>query len=331
LLCACGGGGGSSSSTAPVANLSAAQQSYESFALAGNGGLHFLRGSLDFSTSTGTSVLNPASSFFFTQNSSLAQSPAVAGPQLLTVNTSTVAPALAVPTLSGDRYLVGGSVIVEAVPAQVRVSYNGSDVEETDLASDGKTATMTLLGTSYTTVPLSGAISSSPSELFSGSALGIISNAINGTSLYNQQASWQAGAAYMKVVRQVVGDTVLVGDCTTPDTTGANVTPCATTASTLEGFFPHTSVADNTTYNLSDGQIVTLARTRAWVANVVSNSAPTPQYRVYFQNNAQIFSAALIKDGTPLEIDPLGSTTPQNFYIFLNSAAVQSVASAITF
>jgi len=114
-----------------------------------------------------------------------------------------------------------------------------------------------------------------------------------------------------------------------PHTTGSNVTPCATTASTLEAFFPHTSITDNTTYNLSDGQIVTLARTRAWVANVVSNSA-TPQYRVYFQNNGQIFSADLIKDGTTLGIYPLGSTTPQNFYIFLNSAAVQSVASAIT-
>jgi hypothetical protein len=42
-------------------------------------------------------------------------------------------------------------------------------------------------------------------------------------------------------------------------------------------------------------------------------------------------SADFIKDGTTLGTYPLGSTTPQNFYIFLNSAAVQSVASAITF
>lgn len=328
-LSACGGGSGSSST--PVANLSAAQQSYESFTLAKNGGAHFLSGSLEFSTSsTGTPVLNTAASFFFTRDSSLAQSPAVAGPLLLTAGTSTIAPTLAVPTLAGQRYLVGGSVVVEAVPAQIQVSYSGSNVEETDLASDGKTVTMTLLGTSYTTVPLSGAISNSPSELFNGSALGIITNTIDGTSLYSQQASWQAGAAYLKEVRQVVGDTVLVGDCTMPNTTGPNVTPCATTASTLESFFPHTSVADNTTYNLSDGQIVTLAGTRAWVANVASNSATT-QYQVYFQNNGQIFSADLIKDGTTLGIYPSGSTAPQNFYIFLNSAAVKSVASAVTF
>ena len=329
-LCACGGGGGSDSSTTPAANLSAEQQSYESFVLAKNGGQHYVDGTLGFSTSsTGATTVNTATSHFFTENSSLAQSPAAAGPQMLTTGKSTIDPALAVPTQTGQRYLVSGRVVVEAVPAQVRVSYNGSNVEETELASDGQTATMTLLGTSYTIVPLSGAISNSPPELFSGSALGVMTNTINGISLYNQQVSWQAGAAYMKVVRQVVGDTVVVGDCATPNTTGSNVTPCATTASQLEAFFPHASISDNKTYNLSDGQIVTLAGTRAWVANV-AQSAATTQYRVYFQNNGQIFSGVVIKDGTPLALST-GTATPQNFFIFLNNAAVQSVASAITF
>ncbi|ACD19118.1 hypothetical protein [Paraburkholderia phytofirmans] len=329
LLCACGGG--SSPSSAPAANLSAAQQNYENFTLASNGGQHFVTGLLSFSTSSGGApTLNTATSYFFTRDSSLAQSPAVAGPQRLTTGTSTIDPALGVPAAAGQRYLVNGSVVVEAIPAQVQVSYSGANVEETDLASDGKTVTMTLRGTSYTTVPLSGAISNSPSELFNGSALGIVTNTINGNSLYNRQASWQTGAAYLKVVREVVGDTVVAGDCALPNTTGPNLTPCVTTASTLEGFFPHTSSADNTTYNLSDGQIVTLAGTRAWVANVASNSATT-QYRVYFQNNGQIFSGDLIKDATTLGTYPLGSSTPQNFYIFLNSVAVQSVKSAITF
>ena len=330
-LSACGGGSGSNSSSTPAANLSAAQQSYESFTLAKNGGQHYLSGSLSFSTSsTGVPSMDTAASFFFSHDSSLAQSPAVAGSQLLTTGTSTLARTLTVPTQAGQRYLVSGSVVVAAIPAQVQVSYSGSNVEETELASDGKTVAMTYLGTSYTTVPLSGAISNSPSELFSGSALGIITNTIDGISVYNQQANWQTGSAYMKAVRQVVGDTVLVGDCAQPNTTGPNVTPCATTASTLEGFFPHTSITDNKTYNLSDGQIVTLAGARAWVANVASNFATT-EYRVYFQNNGQIFSADLMKDGRTFEIYPLGSTTPQSFSIFLNSAAVQSVMSAITF
>jgi hypothetical protein len=325
LLAACGGGGDSNSSTTPVANLSAAQQDYESFALAQNGGLHFLRGTLSFSTSSSGALTVSPSSFFYTMDSSLAKSPALAGPQLLTTGSSTVDQKLAVPAQTGQRYLVGASVVVEAVPAQVQVSYSGANIQETDLASDGKTVTMTLLGTSYTTVPLSGAISNSPSELFDGSALGLITNTVNGTSLYNKQASWQTGAAYLKAVRQVVGDTVLVGDCAAPDTTGPNVTPCVSTAPILESFFPHTSAADGSTYNLSDGQIVTLAGTRAWVANTALNTA-TPEYRVYYQSNGQIFSGVLIKDGTPL-----APITSQDFYIFLNSAAVQSVAAAITF
>ena len=325
LLAACGGSGDGNSSPTPVANLSAAQQSYESFALAQNGGQHFLRGALSFSvSSTGALTVTP-SSFFFTNDSSLAKSPAVAGPQLMTTGSSTVDQKLAVPTQTGQRYLIGGAVVAEGVPAQVQVSYSGANVQETNLASDGKTVTITLLGTSYTTVPLSGAISTSPSELFNGSALGVITDTVNGTSLYNNQASWQTGAAYLKAVRQVVGDTVLVGDCATPNTTGPNVTPCVATAPVLESFFPHTSATDQKTYNLSDGQIVTLAGTRAWVANTASSTA-TPQYRVYYQNNGQIFSAVLIKDGTPL-----ASTTTENAYIFLNSAAVQSVAAAITF
>jgi hypothetical protein len=325
LLTACGGGGNDNSSSAPVANLSAAQQSYESFALAQNGGQHFLRASLSFSVSSTGALTATPGSFFFTNDSSLAKSPAVAGPQIMTTGSSTVDQKLAVPTQTGQRYLVAGAVVVEGVPAQVQVSYSGANVQEADLASDGKTVTMTLLGTSYTTVPLSGAMSTSPSELFNGSALGVVTNTINGTSLYNEQASWQTGAAYLKAVRQVVGDTVLVGDCAAPDTAGPNVTPCVATAATLESFFPHTSVTDQKTYNLSDGQIVTLAGARAWVANTASSTA-TPQYRVYYQNNGQIFSADLIKDGTPL-----ASTTTENAYIFLNSAAVQSVAAAISF
>lgn len=330
LLSACGGGGGSSSS-ASTANLSAVQQSYESFALAKNGGQHFLRGQVGFSvSSTGTVGVDTSTSFFFSDDSSLTQSPAVAGPQLLTTGTSTLVPSLAVPAQGAQRYLVAGSVVAAGTPAQVRISYSGTNVEETYLAADGNTAVQTFLGTSYTTVPLSGAISAAPSELFNSSALGLITNTFNGSSLYNKQASWQAGAAYMKAVRQFVGDTVLAGDCAAPNTTGPNVTPCATTASTLEAFFPHTSAGDNKTYNLSDGQIVTLAGARAWVANVASNAA-TSQYTVYFQNNGQIFSGSLVKDGTTLGIIPPGGTAPQNFYIFLNRAAVQSVESALTF
>ncbi|SMG46267.1 hypothetical protein SAMN06265784_104528 [Paraburkholderia susongensis] len=249
---------------------------------------------------------------------------------MLTAGSSTLDPALPVPALVGDRYLVNGAVVVSAVPAQVQVSYNGPNVQETDFAADGKTPVMTLLGTDYTVVPLSGAIGNSPTELFAGSALGVLTNTINGASLYNTQMSWQPGAAYAKVTRQVVGDTVLANDCSAPSTTGTNVTPCSTTVSTLEAFFPYASTVDNKTYNLSDGQIVTLAGTRAWVSNTAL-SAATTQYRVFYQANGQIDSATVIRNGTTLAITNTGNATPQNFYIFLNSAAVQTIKAAITF
>lgn len=178
--------------------------------------------------------------------------------------------------------------------------------------------------------PLSGLLSSAPSELVTDNNFGLLTSTINGQSLYNQQASWQAGSAYMKVVRQVVGNTVGVGDCVAPETTGTNITPCSTTVSTLENFFPYASALDGTTYQLADGQITTLAGVRAWVANTALSTA-TPEYRVFYQSNGGIYAGYLIKDGTPLQIAPSGGATPTNFYIFLNSAALQSIKSAVNF
>ncbi|QGZ65995.1 hypothetical protein FAZ98_29695 [Paraburkholderia acidisoli] len=330
LMAACGGGG-SSSTPAASANLSATQQAYERVALAQNGGQHLLNASLAISTSsTSTISVNPANSYLFTTNESLPQSPASAGPQMMTIGTSTVDPKLSVPTQTAPRFLVNGAVVVEALPQKIQVSYNGANIQSTLYAQDGTTAVETLLVTQYVSVPLTGTIASSPSELASGSAFGVLTNTFNGASLYNTSATWQSGAAYAKATRQFVGDTVEVGDCATPATTGASVTACATTATTLEGFFPHTSASDDKTYNLADGQIVTLAGTRAWVATAARNS-PTTEYRVYYQSNGQIFSAVLVRDGTPSQIDSLGTNTPQNFEIYLNQAAVQSLTNAIAF
>ncbi|HEX7911050.1 MAG TPA: hypothetical protein VF534_23580, partial [Paraburkholderia sp.] len=266
LLSACGGGGSSgSASTASTANLSAAQQSYESVALAANGGFHYLNANLAVGTSsTGALTVSPTS-VFFTNDSSIAQSPA-AGAQPLTVGYTSVSAALKVPTLAVPRRLVNGAVYSDAFPPQVRVSYVGSNIQEDYLAADGKTVTETLLGTSYTVVPLIGLISSSPTELFSNSPLGVLTNTFNGQSLYNKQANWQTGAGYVKVVRHVVGDTVTTSDCLAPVTTGTTPTPCSTAVSTLENFFPYLSTTDGKTYQITDGQIVTLAGMRAWVS-----------------------------------------------------------------
>jgi hypothetical protein len=330
----CGGGGSSSSPNSLFngsggSNLSAVQQAYESFALASNGGFHFLVGSLDFTTSTGGAVSISPTSYFYSENSSIPASPAN-GTQALTVSSTAVASTLAVPSLTPSRYLVNGSVVIRPVPDQVQVSYSGSNVQENYLAVDGQTVVESFLGTSYTSVPLTGTISGSPSEFISDSNFGLLTNSINGQSLYNLQASWQPGSAYMKVVRQVVGNTVGATDCIAPATTGTSVTPCTTSISTLENFFPYASTQDGTTYQLAGGQITTVAGVRAWVSNTAT-SAATPTYRVYYQANGAIYSGYLIKDGTPLQILPPGATTPINFYIFLNSAALQSVKSALNF
>ncbi|WP_241016526.1 hypothetical protein [Paraburkholderia sp. Ac-20336] len=331
LLSACGGGSsGNSGSAASTSNLSDAQKSYESFALASNGGLHYVDGSLSFSTSsTGAVSVNPSSSFFFTADSSIPQSPS-SGPQPLTAGTTSLASTLKVPTISNGRFVVNGAIYVAAVPAQARVSYAGSNVQEDYLAADGSTVVRTLLGTSYTAVSLSGLISASPSELFTNSALGLLTNTINGQTLYNQQTSWQTGSAYIKVVRHAVGDELFTNDCVAPATTGNNPTPCSATISTLENFFPYASATDGKSYQLADGQIVTLAGVRAWVSNATIGSTGS-DYRVYYQYNGGIYTGYFLKDGTTLQLVPLGGGTPQENYYFLNNAAMQSIKSALNF
>jgi len=348
----CGGGGSSNSvDNTSTPALSETQKNYESMALSTNGGMHYLSGNLVFSTAPisalpvlptglhtvttpapvagpGPTVLSP-SSFFVTYDSSIPQT-AISAPQPISETYTSIASRLAIPALSeGNRYLLNGVVYTAASPTQAIVSYTGSNVLNSILATDGKTVVHSLLGISYTPVGLSGLIANSPTELFTNSSLGIITNTINGMSLYNKQTSWQSGSAYLKVVRQTVGDTVTAGDCLNPITVGSNVTPCSTTISTLEGFFPHTSTSDGVTYQIGDGQIVTLAGVRAWVASKPLGASAV-QYRIYYQSNSNIYRAVLTRDGAPLQ-QQYGGQAPQNFYIFLNSAALQSIKAAINF
>lgn len=330
LLSACGGGSSSDSgSTASTASLSDAQKNYESFSLASNGGLHYLIASLALSpSSTGALTVSPGSTFY-TEDSSIPQSPPN-DRQPLTVTTTSLSPALKAPANSDGRLLVNGAIYSGAVPPQARVSYVGANVREDYFASNGNTVIRTSLGSRYTVVPLSGLISGAPSELFTHSALGTLTNTVNGQSLYNQQATWQTGAANVKVVRQTVGDELYTYDCTAPATTGNSPTPCSATTSTLESFFPFTSTADGKTYQLSGGQIITVQGVRAWVSNTVLGDATT-DYRVYYQFNGGIYAGYPIKDGTTLQIKPLGGGNPQDNYYFLNNVATQSIRSAISF
>lgn len=330
LLSACGGGSsGNSGSTASTASLSDAQKSYESVALATNGGMHFLVASLGVSvSSTGTLTVGP-NSRFYTEDLSTAQSPAN-GVQPVTASYTSVSATLKLPTFAASRLLANGTIYDTAIPPLSRVSYSGQSVQQDFLSADGKTVLRTLVGDSYTVVPLTGLISASPAELFTNSAVGTLTNTFNGQSLYNKQANWQTGAAYVKVVRHTVGDELYTYDCTGAVTTATIPTPCSATVPTLESFFPYSSTTDGKTYQLSDGQIVSLAGVRAWVSNTVLGGATT-DYRVYYQYNGGIYAGYVVKDGTTLQLVPPGGGAPQDSYYFLNSAAVQSIKSAIVF
>lgn len=332
LVAACGGGSSGNAPAAPTSPvLSDTQKNYESAALAANGGLHYLQGALNFVTSaTGAASIAPGS-YFFTTDSSIPQSAASVAQPVSTSYATAAASLARGPVIGGNRVLVNGAVLTEAFPVQASVSYQGNNILDIHYAQDGKTPVQSVLRTSIQSVGLSGAIAASPNELFTGSDFGIVTNTVNGISLYNRQANWQAGSFYLKAVSQNVGDMLLVGDCVVgaTGTTGPDITPCSTTAATLETFFPFSSGA-STIVQMSEGQIITLAGVRAWVSNLPLSGA-TPRYRVFYQSKGNIYAGYLLKDGTPLQITGLGSATPQNFTILFNNAALQSIKSAITF
>ncbi|MDB5767203.1 MAG: hypothetical protein JWQ61_2017 [Collimonas fungivorans] len=333
-LAGCGGGGSgndetSASRAASVPALSSVQTSYESFALAANGGLHFVDGVLNYSVSSSGVLSFAPGSYLYTNDSSIPQS-AANGTQTLSVGFSPTAKSLPLPPSSvPSRYLINGIVFTAASPTQNQVTYVGNNVLEKYLATDGKTVVRALLGTSYKVTPLSGLIATTSAELFNRSKLAMLEPTIDGTALYDHQASWQTGSAYMEVIRQYVGDTLGVGDCLKPTTTGPNITPCASTGSALEGFFPHVSPNDGLTYQIGDGQIVTLSGVRAWVATAPFTNAVTKDYRVYYESNGAIYSGILTRDGTQIQVAPFGIV--QDFYLFMNNAAVQSIKSAVNF
>ena len=293
--------------------LSETQKNFESMALAANGGLYSLSGQLTFSGSS-----SPApGSYFDSLKLGIAQS-AADSPQKVVGAESSLTSTLTPKASSGKtRYLIDGVVLTAGSSSY---GYVNSDVLFSVLATDGKTL-YSILDSRNQVVGLSGAIANSPSEVFANSALGLLTNTINGVSPYDNQATWRPGSAYMRATRQTVGDSLVVADCIAPATTGPNITPCSTAVATLEDFFPYKS--STTTYAIDDGRIVTLAGVRAWVAHAALTSSPT-LYRVFYQNNGKIYVGTLTKAGSPLQKN-------ENISIYFNHAAIESIKSALAF
>jgi hypothetical protein len=334
VLSACGGGSGGSPAAPSAPALSETQYTYESFALASNGGLFDLEGDLEPEmNSAGATVISPVSTFY-TEQISIPKSPA-GGPQPLTDTIATAASTLPAPTsFKNSRLVVGGAVYVATVPSTGQVKYSGNNVETDYYATGTNTVVLSTLSTSYTVTNLNGLIAASPWELFGGSSVGLIQS-FNGQPVYNQNAMWQPQSAYIKVVRQMLGDSLAALDCAAPATDGVNVTPCSTTVSTLENFFPAVSPVDGKTYQIGDGQIVNSQNgVRAWVSNTPVASVPTTSYAVFYQLSGAIYSGLLVKDGTTTQSYATAqdnSIITQNFKILLNAAAVNSIKSAVTF
>jgi hypothetical protein len=303
---------------------------YESAVLSQNGGEHYLEGNLIFTTSGSGAVASPFSTFYV-QNMSIPSSPSK-GPQRFVVSLTSLANNLANPTLPAPRrWMVGGSVVVAASPQTATVTYEGPNIQVAYLAADGKTVVDSLLVTSVVSTQLSGLIGATPSQVFSGSFLGVLTNTINGQTLYTPQSTWTSGSAFLTIQKRFAADAVAVDDCVLPATSGTAVTPCPSTSTQLSTFFPYTDSSTGITYQFADGQIQTEAGVSMWVSTNNVPNLPTASRRIFYEAGGRIYGGLLMKAGTSYGIDPLGGGAPQDFEIVFNQTAVQSIEGAIAF
>jgi hypothetical protein len=218
-------------------------------------------------------------------------------------------------------------------PGVARVSCSGSNVQLNYLSADGTQVVESMLGTDYTPVPLTGALSQSPSELISDSDLGILTHTLNGQSVYDTSAVWRDASSCVRVTLVSKGNRLSVEDCLLPVSVGNQVTPCRTGISALSQMFPlsFTAAGVTTRYDYTDGSITTVAGTTAWVATQPEAGIATVTYRTLHLNGGNAYTGRLVRDGTVSRSFALGTQTPAGFSVVLNSAAVASVAAALMF
>ena len=324
-----------SASASLALKLSADQQAYEDLILAPGGGSHLLHWNLNFSGPQ-VSGTNYASSDF----SVMAASPLTAGPQASTqtqpVNLSST---LALLTGTPTRILKNGAILVVPVNGSINVaSYTGSSVKIDSLADDGATVAFTQVRSDYSTVPLSGAVVAAPADLAHWH-----NSFWSNTAILNPAVSFASGAAYVKYTAVNQGDRFTVFDCIGA-TTGANVTPCAS-STTLDAALTAglLSNSDGKTYHQADGTTSTVGGVPIFVATVArpisATLSSTVQYRIYFELNGNVYTGALTKDGqilggsywvsTPGAPSVTDRLTFLPFQIRMNKAARDSIASAM--
>ncbi|WP_431262542.1 hypothetical protein ACQ859_20690 [Roseateles chitinivorans] len=327
--------GGSSISSAAQLTLKAGpnQQAFEQLILTPSAGSYQLHWNLN-PTGAQTSGIHFVTSDFAV----LAVSPLTNGPQTNAQSAAhNLTTTLALPTASSPtRVLRNGAVVV--VGPTSKVSYLGGDVRVDTLAADGVTVAFSEIRSKYETVALTGTIASTPAD-FAHFHNAIYSNA----GVLDAAATYATGASYIKFEQNNKVDRYNVFDCTTA-TAGVAVTPCRVNTTLADAMTAGIqSNSDGTTYRLADGAIRTVDGVSIWVA---ANARPTSatlsatvQYRIYFELNGNVYTGALIKDGTLLGngsyvSNPSGATlvdrlTFLTYDIRMNKAAHDSIAAAM--
>ncbi len=280
------------------------------------------------------------SNYFVTNYFSLPASPLINGTQRMTNSPLTsISSTLTIPAAASApvRYLVSGQIVVGSNPIYINdISYQGTAIKEDMFAVDGTTVVERYLRTNYSTVPLTGAVISAPTDFaqFFGALY-------YNSSLLSSTATWGAGAAYTKFTQTNLGDTYQVFDYGTTTTTGNTPAPVAT-SSTLSVLMSSVGIAaDGTTYTLSNGIVSTINGIKTYVASNPMPNRTTTQYRTFFELNGNVYTGSLIKDGTVIGGSAYPVAVPgtslgyawnysNRYQIRLNAAAVTTLQSAVT-
>lgn len=317
--------------------LSSDQQRFESLLLAPGKGSVALRWNLNL---VGPQV--SGTNHLYAETGTLSASPLTLGGQRISLSAPhNLTATLTLPAPEPTRVLKGGAILV--VPGQSAGSvarYVGPAVQIETLAQDNTTVAYAQRRSDFTVTPLSGLLANSPTEF----AYWLNSLFANPATL-KTGSSHGSGAAYVRYTAHNVGDRYNVFDCAAA-TVGAAVSPCLTNTSltdALNAGIP--SGADGLTYRLADGVLSTVGGVPMWVASVArplsSTLTLTQQYRVYFALNGNVYTGALIKDGTLLGgsyhvSNPTGATVLDRlsflpYQIRMNQAAQDGLAAAVTF
>lgn len=313
------------------------QKLFEDFLLAPGKGSVALRWNLNL---VGPQV--SGTNHLYAETGTLSASPLTLGGQRITLSApQNLAAALALPAPEPTRVLKAGAILV--VPGQSAASiahYVGPAIQIDTLAQDDTTLAYAQRRSDFTVTPLSGLLASSPTE-FAHWFNSLFAN----PAALKTGSSHGAGAAYVRYTAHNVGDRYNVFDCAAA-TVGAAVSPCLSNTMLTDALTAGiTSSADGATYRLADGVLSTVGGVQVWVASAArplsSTLTLTQQYRTYFALNGNVYTGALIKDGTLLGgsyyvSNPTGATVLDRltflpYQIRMNQAALDGLSAAVTF